>query len=299
MAATDARALPLKGFAYRVTFPILDADGDLVTGAAALDSEVSKDAGTFADCTNEATEIATSSGMYYLDLTSSEMDADTVAVIVKTSTSGAKTTTLIINPRRPLDVSMIPYTLVGTAQSGGTDKIRLASSGPSATNDYYVGQVVTIISGTGAGQSRLIVDYVGADKDAFVYVAGASSEGLAWVTAPDNTSVYAVSPIPSFLPGSIAVTGQNPIVELTAGALADIAQEISDALTVDTYAEPTSPPAATASLKDKIGWLAIKARNKITQTATTQTIFADDGSTTVATSTVSDSSGTATRGEYS
>lgn len=104
MASTDARPLPQKNVAYRITFPILDADGDLVTGAAGLDSEVSKDGGTFADCTNEATEIATSSGMYFLDLTSTEMNADTVAVIVKTSTSGAKTTPIVLYPEEAGDV---------------------------------------------------------------------------------------------------------------------------------------------------------------------------------------------------
>ena len=59
MATGDARPFPRKNAAYRVTFPILDADGDLVTGATGLDSEISKNGGTFADCTNEATEIAT------------------------------------------------------------------------------------------------------------------------------------------------------------------------------------------------------------------------------------------------
>lgn len=98
MAATDARPVPRKNTAYRVTFPILDADGDLVTGAATLDSEVSIDGGTFADCTNEATEIATSSGIYFLDLSAAEMNGDTIAVIVKTGTAGAKTTTLVFYP---------------------------------------------------------------------------------------------------------------------------------------------------------------------------------------------------------
>ena len=98
MAASDATPWAIKGQAYRVTFPIMDADGDLVTGAAGLDSEVSKDGGAFADCTNEATEIATSSGVYYLDLTASEMNAGTVAILVKSSTSGAKTTTLVLYP---------------------------------------------------------------------------------------------------------------------------------------------------------------------------------------------------------
>jgi hypothetical protein len=104
MASTDARPVPQKGVAFRVTFPILDADGDLVTGATGLDSEVSKDGGTFADCTNEATEIATSSGVYYLDLSSTEMTADTVAIIVKTSTVGAKTTTIVLYPEEAGDI---------------------------------------------------------------------------------------------------------------------------------------------------------------------------------------------------
>lgn len=104
MASTDAKPIPQKNVAYRVTFPIFDADGDLVTGATGLDSEVSKDGAAFADCTNEATEIATSSGIYYLDLTSTEMNADTVAVIIKTSSSGAKTTPIIMYPEEAGDI---------------------------------------------------------------------------------------------------------------------------------------------------------------------------------------------------
>ena len=98
MAAGDASPFPIKNQAYRVTFPIFDGDGDLVAGAAGLDSEVSTDAGTFANCTNEATQIATSSGMYYLDLTAAEMNGDTVAIIVKTTTTGAKTTPVVLYP---------------------------------------------------------------------------------------------------------------------------------------------------------------------------------------------------------
>ena len=89
---------PKRNAAYTVVFPILDADGDLVTGATGLDSEISKDLGTFADCTNEATELATSSGMYSLNLTADEMNADIVAIIVKTTTTGAKTTPIVLYP---------------------------------------------------------------------------------------------------------------------------------------------------------------------------------------------------------
>jgi len=115
MASTDAKPIPQKNGAYRVTFPILDADGDLVTGASGLDSEISKDGGTFADCTNEATEIATSSGVYYLDLTSTEMNADCVAIIVKTSTSGGKTTVIVLYPEEAGDIR------VNVTQFGGSN----------------------------------------------------------------------------------------------------------------------------------------------------------------------------------
>lgn len=115
MASTDARPIPRKNVAYRVTFPILDADGDLVTGASSPDSEVSKDGGTFTDCTNEATEIATSSGMYYLDLTSTEMNADCVAIIVKTATSGAKTVPIVLYPEEAGDIRVDVVQISGDA----------------------------------------------------------------------------------------------------------------------------------------------------------------------------------------
>jgi len=84
-----------KNAEFLLVFPIFDADGDLVSNAADLDSEVSKDGGSFIDCTNEAAEIGTS-GIYKLTLTATEMNADIIAVITKTSTTGAKTTSTII-----------------------------------------------------------------------------------------------------------------------------------------------------------------------------------------------------------
>lgn len=141
MASTDATPFPIKNQAFRVTFPLFDNDGDLVTGAAGLDSEVSKDAGSFADCTNEATEIATSSGIYYLDLTATEMNADTVAIIVKTSTTDAKTTPIILYPQdNGLDRNVNITHWNGTAV---------------ASPDTAGYPVVTIKDGTGQGEIAL------------------------------------------------------------------------------------------------------------------------------------------------
>lgn len=106
----------------------------------------------------------------------------------------------------------------------------------------------------------------------------------------------------------ITATGADPLdfIEEVVAALpgewpstAQINAEVVDALATDTYAEPASVPAATASLKDKIGWLFTLARNKITQTSTTQTVRNDADDATIATSTVSDNGTTFTRGEYS
>jgi hypothetical protein len=134
MASTDARPLPIKNTAFRAVFPILDADGDLVTGAASLDSEVSIDQGTFADCTNEATEIATASGMYYLDLTSAEMNGDCIAVIVKTGTAGAKTTVLVFYPEETGDINVDVTAFGGTAAttSGGRPEVNTTHAAGTA-----------------------------------------------------------------------------------------------------------------------------------------------------------------------
>lgn len=98
MASTDATPLPLKNTALRITFPLWLTTGLVNSGAAGLDSEVSIDGGTFTDCTNEATEIATASGTYYLDLTSGEMNGDTIAIQTKSSTTNAITAKTIIYP---------------------------------------------------------------------------------------------------------------------------------------------------------------------------------------------------------
>ncbi len=79
-----------------LVFPIYDNVGDLVTAAAALDSERSIDQGTFTDCTNEASEIATSSAVYSLVLTQAEINGDEIAVITKTTTTDAKTAVNVI-----------------------------------------------------------------------------------------------------------------------------------------------------------------------------------------------------------
>lgn len=176
-AVGDSHPFPIYGAHYLIVFPILDNDGDPVSSAAGLDSEVSTDLGTIADCTNEATEIG-SSGMYYLYLTGAEMTGKIIAGITKTSTTDAKTTPWVVYPKR------LPVLESGTAQAGAAGTITLAS-GASAKDDFYNGLYVLVTNDSPSGaryQARKIVDYVGSTK-----VATIESD---WGTNPDNTSTY-------------------------------------------------------------------------------------------------------------
>jgi hypothetical protein len=74
--------------------------------------------------------------------------------------------------------------------------------------------------------------------------------------------------------------------------------ELLDVFNTDTFGESASVPAAGSTLIDKIKWLFTLARNKITQTATVQTLRNDADSGTIATAPVSDDATTFTRGEW-
>jgi hypothetical protein len=79
---------------------------------------------------------------------------------------------------------------------------------------------------------------------------------------------------------------------------AEINAEVLDVLATDTYAEPgVGAPASTTTLAAKINYLYKAWRNKVTQTATTYTLYGDDASTAHQAATVSDDGTTFTKGE--
>lgn len=88
---------------------------------------------------------------------------------------------------------------------------------------------------------------------------------------------------------------QSGLSTLTA---AQVNAEVLDVLQTDLFGELAAVPGASSSLKDKIAFLFMLARNKVTQTSSTQTLFADNTTTAVAAATTSDVGGTFTRGEF-
>jgi hypothetical protein len=165
---------PVYGAPFGFVIPITEADGDLVTSAAGLDSEISKNGDTLTDCTNEATEIG--GGLYYLLLTATEMTADVVSGVTKTSTADAKTTSWSLYPRKLVTVRS------GTAAGGDTGYITLDAAA-SAVDDYYNG-LVCIATIDSTVEARIITDYTGSSKQAAVTPA--------WNTAPDNDDTFII-----------------------------------------------------------------------------------------------------------
>ncbi len=70
----------------------------------------------------------------------------------------------------------------GTAQAGGATTITLAATA-STSDDAYNTKFINIVGGTGAGQVRVISDYVGLTQVATV---------TTWDTNPDDTSIYRI-----------------------------------------------------------------------------------------------------------
>lgn len=221
----NALPYPVYGCAYTVIFPILDADGDLVTGAAGLDSEVSKNGDGFADCTNEATEIATSSGIYYLTLTGTEMTADVVGVIVKTSTSGAKTTTLTLYPRKLISLA------TGTSQGGAVGYITLAA-GTVAFNNQYSGCLCVATIDTNA-EARILGTCTASNQQCAVTPE--------WNVEPDDNDTYTI-----YLPEGMRFPTSNLKAISDDTTAADNLESACDNYSVTRGLSGTALPAAAA-----------------------------------------------------
>jgi hypothetical protein len=199
VTAMRSNALPyaVYGLPYTIVFPMLDADGDLVTGATTPDAEISKNGDTAADCTNESTEIATNTGGYYLTLTGTELTTDVALIYAKSATAGMKTTVATLYPRK------LPTVRAGTSASGGvsTSTVVLDASA-SQIDDFYNGCIVSIvIDGASVPEVRMITDYVGSTQTCTVHAD--------FTAAPDNTDPFTIYMTDVALMRNVNVSGWN------------------------------------------------------------------------------------------
>ncbi len=98
----------------------------------------------------------------------------------------------------------------GLAVAGGASTITLNALAQTA-DDEYIGQTVFIRSGTGADQTRVIIDYDGGTKVATV--------STAWDVVPDTTSAYVM--LPTSLMDTATVVAELFATQMTESYAAD------------------------------------------------------------------------------
>lgn len=144
----------------------------------------------------------------------------------------------------------------GTAQGGGSAYIDLAS-GTSASDDQFNNHVAFIVAGTGAGQQRLVDDYV--------HSARRCSISPNWFVNPDATSVYLLVPI------SPSSTANPPSVTVTS-----IATAAMEAI-ADTFLGRAIAGGSNAGRLVKEAFY--RLRNRVQNDSGTLRVFEDDDTT--------------------
>ena len=211
-------SFPMKrNVATTIVFPILDADGDLVGGATALDSEYSLDGGVFTDCTAEATNMTSggaNTGIYSLALAAGETNGDVVCIQVKTSSAGAKSTVLVFyTAARSVDDLAYPTTTGRSIDVTATGEVGIdwANIGGPTTVQGLSGTTVKTATDvevdTGDIQSRLPAALVGGRIDSDI---GAKTGNVA-LSVQEKLDVNAEADT------ALADIDLNHLIEITAG----------------------------------------------------------------------------------
>jgi hypothetical protein len=132
-------------------------------------------------------------GTYRLDIPDVTFapGADWVEIDVKVPNAYLFKSLIFLETKGVADLWNLIVMHAGVAQAGSPTSITLASSA-STIDGTYVGSLVTLTKGSGAGQSRVITGYASATNLATV--------SRQWNTPPDNTSVYALLAADSIAP---------------------------------------------------------------------------------------------------
>jgi hypothetical protein len=209
--------------------------------------------------------------------------------------------------------SLYSTLVVRVAQCGdaGTGTTIDLDASASAVTDFYKGQLIAIVLGTGAGQARTCTGYNGTSKIATV--------SPSWATNPDGNSYFAILNTGSTVAVDWADGGRLDTIldailvdtaEIGAAGVgltdlggmsttmkAQVNAEAKDVIATDTISEiAQGAPAATPTLVAAVMELYMTWRNKTTTTKTELGIYNDAG-TKVHKATLSDDNTTFTKAE--
>jgi hypothetical protein len=288
MAASDAKNIPIKNQAYRLYMPVLTTAGDVIAlpgfdtglGSGSGKAMVAKDGGVIANSTNS---ITGGGGGYntYVDLTATEMNADAVMVIFRCTTASAidAWTVLYPEPRglRDLAYPAVSGRSLDVAAAGGVtvaslvaDAITAASIAAGAIGNTEVadGFLTTAKFADGTLTAAKFAD-------AFLTAAKVATDAI------DNDAISA-----------------SALLEIAAAVGTGAAGDIANAVWDEALVEPAAVPAVTASMRQALAFLLVLARNKRTQTSSTEVLRNDADSATIGSSAKTDDGTTFTRGEW-
>lgn len=247
-------------------------------------------------------------------------DTDTIFGLVNTNLDAAVSTRLSTAGYTAPDNTSIAAILVDTAEIGvagaGLTNINLPDQTMNITGDITgnlsgsVGSVTGAVGSVTGNVGGSVASVVGAVGSVTGLTAAnldvAVSTRMATYTQPTGflaaTFPLTVASTTNIAAGTITtvtnLTNAPTSGDLTATMKASVNTEVLDVLNTDTFAEPgQEAPPATTTLVKKIGYIYKMLRNKITQTSTTLSVFADDATTVDQKATVSDDGTTYTRGE--
>lgn len=279
----------LRKYGEAATLPITlyEVDGvDMRVDAvyASGDVKITKDEGAETNTTNSFTDEGSK---YSIVLTATEMEAARISGIVIDQTA----------TKVWLDTDFVIETY-GHASAQHAFDLDTASVAQTADHTAGIADVPTVAEFN--ARTLLAAAYFDPATDTVANVTTVGSVTSAVTVGTMNAAVInAASIAASALDGKGDWNIVVPDVAGTAPTASEINAEIVDALSVDTYAQPTSALAATASITDILTWVGALFRNKMTQTATTTSLRNDGDTLNISTSTVSDDTTTFTRGEHS
>lgn len=181
-------ALPaIKGARYTLGIPYFDASGAPLDPQVP-DTEISKDFGVFADCTEEVQTIGGSNGWGAITLTGDEMNCSLALLAAKV---GIPSPPVAIpnNTLAEIRPLVLPIIDSGTAQAGAAGSITLATTAP---NFDIAGCVVQTTGGTGGGGGSGSRDNQARRITAYDTVTKVASVVPDFEVTPNNTTTYKV-----------------------------------------------------------------------------------------------------------
>jgi hypothetical protein len=245
----------------RVYIHCVDATDGITpeTGEATGQPQISKNGAAFAN--TSATLVAVSNGLYYVELTATELN--TLGVIVVRYKSAA----------------------VAEAQV----MAQVVAFDPFDSGDLGLGNLDAAVSTRSSLSSANIETAVANVMDDAIPGSPTADSINERLKSLDDAYTAARAPNLDYLDASTS----------DAATPAEVNAQILDVMATDTHSMPSAgaPPAAP-TYEQLLMWLYTAWRNKFTSTNSERRVYADDESTTLTKSTISDNGTTYTRGEF-